>query len=577
LALARLRPGLAVAVLFADRRVAIIVAHRRLTRRQALKLGAAAAAFGALRPGAAAAATRAESFELALPGTHGATAATAGWRTTPVFTAPRRFDLIGLAWARGAQARAEVRARRHGGTWSRWTALHAAGDHGPDGGHGPSGTDPAWTGTADEFQLRLHGAPRDLRARFVRAAPAARAAQRGAAALAQAAKRQIGAPPIIPRSAWGGDGVTPRAAPAYGQVQLGFVHHTVNANDYTAAESAGIVLAIAHYHRDHNGWNDIGYNFLVDKYGQIFEGRAGGIDQAIVGAQAQGFNSVSTGVACLGTFTSVAQTEAGMEALARILGWKLSLHAVPVQGQVTVTSAGGETNRFPSGTAVTLQRISGHRDGDATSCPGDVLYGQLADLRNRAMRYAGVVARLTLHASATTLRGARPCVLSGVLHFPDAGSPAGAPVEILFGGSAAFVPIATTAAGPDGQWSATVTLPQSGTIRARFPGDTTRAPLQSSDVTVAVLPRLALGLSARRIRRHRRVAVSGVLTGTPATKLDVLLERKVGGRYWRERRKRIAVRNSRYLTRLRPRRAGLYCVTVSTPGASIRRYVRVLG
>ena len=83
-------------------------------------------------------------------------------------------------------------------------------------------------------------------------------------------------------------------------MQLAFVHHTVNANDYAPEESAAIVLGIASYHRDHNGWNDLGYNFIVDQYGQIFEGRAGGIDQAIVGAQAQGFNSVSTGVACLG-------------------------------------------------------------------------------------------------------------------------------------------------------------------------------------------------------------------------------------------------------------------------------------
>src|ERR671910_395917 len=128
---------------------------------------------------------------------------------------------------------------------------------------------------------------------------------------------QAGAPPpITPRSAWGADSVPPREPPIYGEVQLAFVHHTVTANDYTPEESPGIVLAIARYHRNSQGWNDIGYQFLVDRYGQIFEGRAGGIDQAIVGAQAQGFNSVSTGVACLGTHTDVFQTEAGLEALA---------------------------------------------------------------------------------------------------------------------------------------------------------------------------------------------------------------------------------------------------------------------
>ena len=162
----------------------------------------------------------------------------------------------------------------------------------------------------------------------------------------------------------------PRAAPEYGEVQAAFVHHTVSANDYTPEESPGIVLGIARYHRDSNGWNDIGYNFLVDKYGQVFEGRAGGIDQAVIGAQAQGYNSVSTGIACIGTFTALPPAEPGLDALARLIGWKLSLHGVPTEGTVIVTSRGGASNRYPSGTPVTLERIPGHRDGDSTSCPG---------------------------------------------------------------------------------------------------------------------------------------------------------------------------------------------------------------
>src|SRR5204862_2964680 len=143
---------------------------------------------------------------------------------------------------------------------------------------------------------------------------------------------------------WGGDSVPPRQPPEFGEVRAAFVHHTVNANDYAPEDSAGIVLAIARYHRDHNKWNDIGYNFLVDKYGQVFEGRAGGIDQAVIGAQAQGYNSSSTGIATIGTFTSVALPEAALDALARLIGWKLSLHGVPTQGQVVLTSRGGASN-----------------------------------------------------------------------------------------------------------------------------------------------------------------------------------------------------------------------------------------
>ena len=468
-----------------------------------------------------------------------------------------------------------MRARPRGGAWSRWTALHDAGDHGPDAGRGAAGTDPAWTGAADQFQLRLQGRARGLHARFVRSGPAARAAGRRSLGRI-AARRQGPAPAIVTRTQWGGDEVPPRSGPAYGQVQLALVHHTVNANDYGPEDSAAMVLGIAKYHRDHNGWNDVGYNFLVDQYGQIFEGRAGGIDQAIVGAQAQGFNSVSTGIACLGTFTGVAQSEAGLEAVARLIGWKLSLHGIPTQGLVTVTSAGGETNRFAAGTPVTFERISGHRDGNNTSCPGDVLYTQLPDLRLRAARYAGPTAGLTARASATRLRGAATTTLSGVLRFPDGSSAVGLPVELLFTptGATTATLLATARCAPDGAWSITLGVPRTGSLRARFPGDGTRAPLESSGLKVTVVPALSLGLSTRHLRRGRRVAVSGVVSPAPAA-ASLLLERKVRGRYRRVRRRRLPVRNSRFLRVLRPSRPGLYRVTVSVDGASVRQYLRV--
>jgi hypothetical protein len=547
----------------------------RLTRRQALKLGAAAAALGALRPADAVAARAPQAFALDLDGGDAAAAA-AGWRTTRIYDAPRRFDLVGLTWARGAGLDVQLRARRRGGAWTRWTHLHAAADHGPDGRDRVPGTDPVWTGSADQIQLRVRGAARGLQARFVRALPAARTA-RARGLMARAARRQIpGAPPIITREQWGADSVPPRYGPSYGQVQLAFVHHTVNANDYAPEDSAAIVLAITKFHRDTNGWNDLGYNFIVDQYGQIFEGRAGGIDQAIVGAQAQGFNSVSTGVATLGTFTDVPLPEAAIDAVARLIGWKLSLHGVPTSGLVTVTSAGGPTNRFAAGTPVTFERISGHRDGNATSCPGDQLYAQLPDLRVRAGGFAGPVAGVTLRAASTRLRGSRTAVLSGSLRFADASSPVNAEVDILYAtGGGHFSPIASARATADGSFTTSVDVPYSGSLRARFPGDATRAPLESSSVKITVEPKLAMSLSSRRIRHGRRVAVSGVVWPQPAV-AEVLLERKVRGSYRRLWRRRLKVRRTRYLKFLRPGARGLYRVTVTADGASERRYFRVL-
>ena len=93
----------------------------RLTRRQALRLGAGAAALGALRVPSPAFGATPTLFELALPDAH-AHAASAGWRTTDVLQAPRRFDLAGLRWSRASGYQAQIRTRPHGGRWTRWTA-----------------------------------------------------------------------------------------------------------------------------------------------------------------------------------------------------------------------------------------------------------------------------------------------------------------------------------------------------------------------------------------------------------------------------------------------------------------------
>jgi hypothetical protein len=184
---------------------------------------------------------------------------------------------------------------------------------------------------------------------------------------------------------------------------------------------------------------------------------------------------------------------------------------------------------------------------------------------------------VTVQAASTRLRGSTTAILSGTVRFPDGSSPAGALVDILYGAAGvAPTPVATVGCLPDGTWSARLELPQSGTIRARFRGDATRAPIDSSSLTITVLPRLALGLSSRRVARGRRVAVSGVAWPTTAREVVLLLERKRRGRYLRVRRRRVPLSGTRYLQVLRPPRRGLYRVTVSVDGVTAREYLRVL-
>ena len=133
----------------------------------------------------------------------------------------------------------------------------------------------------------------------------------------------------------------------------------------------------------------------------------------MLGAQAGGYNLVSTGIAVLGTFTAVPISRTARRALEALLGWKLSLHGVPAQGSVTVrvNPAGASYSRFPVNARVPLPRIAGHRDGDATECPGNVLYGELPAIR------AGV-RRLAPNPTRATLRLAAPPVAPVLIQVP---------------------------------------------------------------------------------------------------------------------------------------------------------------
>jgi hypothetical protein len=199
-------------------------------------------------------------------------------------------------------------------------------------------------------------------------------------------------PPITTRAQWGADESKVDDPPMYlDKVQAVFVHHTVGSNSYSCAQSASLVRGIMAYHTDVNGWNDLGYNFLVDKCGQIFEGRAGGVDLPVMGAHTYGFNAYSAGIAVLGDFQGdpakgiapARPTRATLESVARVAAFKLGQYGVSPTGKVTLT-AGGNTGVWDEGEEATLNTISGHRDGYATECPGQTMYAKLGEIRRYA-------------------------------------------------------------------------------------------------------------------------------------------------------------------------------------------------
>ncbi len=482
--------------------------------------------------------------------------------TSRVLRAPRRFDLLGVRGVEAVHAHLEVRVRGRGGRFSPWVPLAVHGDHAPDTGSGERASDPVWAGACDELQLRSSRPLRGgLRLHFVSVPAVRRTGSTRAAAASpkkQATPQPGTPPPIIPRAAWGADQVPPRSAPDYGVVQMAFVHHTVTANDYTPDQSGSIVLGIAKYHRDTNGWNDIGYNFLVDQYGQVFEGRAGGVDQPVIGAQAQGYNSQSTGAAMIGTFSDVQIPEAAMASLTQLLGWKLSLHGVPCEGSLTIVSGGGDLNRYKSGTPVTMQRISGHRDGDATECPGNALYAQLPDVRRRSAALAGpIVAHgiVSLQSAADDVDYGADAVFKGTVIRPDSTAGAGEAVAVQKRGSGGgWVTVARTTALVDGSWVVRLPWRRGGDVRAVSAGVT------SKPVTVQVTPAISTRKTPRRLAAGGAVALSGRVR--PAVAISVLLEREGSdGKFHRVRLVRATVRKDTWQASVRLRRAGLYRMT----------------
>ncbi|MFI9273322.1 N-acetylmuramoyl-L-alanine amidase [Kitasatospora sp. NPDC052896] len=193
------------------------------------------------------------------------------------------------------------------------------------------------------------------------------------------------APPIVPRTLWQNDQLPrPPQAQYDHTVRAIFVHHTASGDSYRPQDVPDIIRSIYIDHRESRGWDDIGYQFLVDRYGTIYEGRLGGVDQAVVGAQAQGFNHETVGVAVIGTYKPGVQVPAPVvEAIAQLAAWKLGSYGVDPHGRSELTSTSNES-RYPTGTSHLFNAVSGHRDACFTQCPGDAIYAVLPQVIDRA-------------------------------------------------------------------------------------------------------------------------------------------------------------------------------------------------
>ena len=323
---------------------------------------------------------------------------------------------VGVTWKRGTHfadgdIRVAVRTRTDG-VWTSWQPVPYHDDHGPDpdseeGRDARPGTDPIYLGAVDDVQMKATtdtgDAPAGMQLDVVDPGredaprverPAIDTSRLPATAATLTAADTTGTtdttgdvtmtgtpadvtakPQIFSRAQWGADErMRNKSELHYGEVHAGFVHHTVNANGYTMAQVPSIIRGIYAYHTRSKGWSDIGYNFLVDRFGRIWEGRYGGVDRPVVGAHTLNYNDYAFAMSAIGNYDVYDHgrgipSQAMLDAYGRLFAWKLSLHGVDA----------GSTSQWVGRRY--LPAVNGHRDVGTTACPGRYLYAKIPTIR----------------------------------------------------------------------------------------------------------------------------------------------------------------------------------------------------
>ena len=377
--------------------------------------------------------------------------------TSPAIAAGQLFDRIGLRWiaahGAGPSLAVELRTSADSATWTEWTPLTEVDDLVDEmidqhyvepqiaapgaqfaqyrvwfGGGDPSALVQVGLTFIDTSDLNqgpvvgllndVVGALHDVGQSYALAAP-------------------VGASKILTRQDWGADESLMQWTPEYRPVQKAIVHHTVT--DDGGTNVASTIRGIYYFHAVTRGWGDIGYNYLVDKYGNIWTGRAGGDN--VVGGHAYGWNYGSIGIASIGTYTTTAPTPALVGAIANIIAIKFSQFGLQPYGADVFTHQEQRSDGTWVPVTSSPPNVQGHRDanyivgatGGQTECPGNGLYAQLPTIRQLAQTalqngYTNLV-RLDPALPKAALAGAVVQVATTVMNVGRTTVPAGTVVS----------------------------------------------------------------------------------------------------------------------------------------------------
>ena len=342
--------------------------------------------------------TRVQTLDLdsiAVAGGHGMSGVDQPTASRSAVVETKPFGLVGLSWDSPPPAGSTVKVRvREQSGWTPWLTIPYDAHHGPDegsdeAGQALAGTDPMLTGQSDALQVWVQTpdgqAPSGTQVHLVDTDNVdVQPLPPGQASAAP------GMPPIITRAQWGADESMRNRGPIYSNVvKVGFVHHTVSSSTYTEAQAAAQVRNLYAWYTEGLKYSDMAYNFLVDRFGRLYEGRYGGMDKPVVGGHTAGLNNDSFAVSAMGNFEEFkpadAQMDAIKESIAKLMAWKLGLSKRDPGGKDTLISTGSLNSGFwEKDEVATLNRVSGHRDAGNTACPGKYLYAQVPDIRARA-------------------------------------------------------------------------------------------------------------------------------------------------------------------------------------------------
>ncbi len=254
-------------------------------------------------------------------------------------------------------------------------------------------------------------------------------------------------PPYQRRLDWCSSGACPpNPTPSFTTVTHLIVHHSASSN--TASDWAAVVRSFWDFHVNTNGWADIGYNWLIDPNGVLYEGRG----DNVLGAHFCGANGGTMGVCVIGNFTSATPTQAALDQLRNLLAWKACNIGADPLGAAFHPSSG-----------LTLPRISGHRDGCNTECPGNAFYPMLPTVRQTVVNYIAEACSVSGagESASTTLQELRifpnpaqdwltvesPDVKEAWVHILDAKGRPVVPARRLAGNGLLQIPVAALAPG----------------------------------------------------------------------------------------------------------------------------------